>query len=103
MTEVVVDPGVCGFVAKVKAEMKGDMCLLDVKCGCSHIRDMIEEAKEVDPMTEIGFYGDGPAILRAFAKTCPHPSCPIPSGVLKAVEVEAGLALPKNASIEFAE
>jgi hypothetical protein len=62
---------------------------------------MVKELKEVDPMTEISFQREGSAILKKFEKTCPHPSCPIPSGILKAVEVEAGLALPQNASIKF--
>jgi hypothetical protein len=34
-----------------------------------------------------------------FSKHCPHPACPVPSGILKAVEVAAGLALPRDASI----
>ena len=50
-------------------------------------------------MAEIGFFREGPLTLRMFAKHCPHPSCPVPAGILKAVEVEAGLALPKDASI----
>jgi hypothetical protein len=29
-----------------------------------------------------------------------HPACPVPSGILKAIEVAAGLALPKDASIK---
>lgn len=101
MTEVTIDPGICGFMAKAKAEMNGEMCALKIACGCEHIRIMVDELKEVDPMTEIGFHPESPAILKTFATTCPHPSCPIPSGILKAVEIEAGLALPKNASITF--
>jgi hypothetical protein len=33
-------------------------------------------------------------------KYCPHAACPVPVGILKAVEVEAGLALAANVSIE---
>jgi hypothetical protein len=50
-------------------------------------------------MVEIGYHGDGPEVLRAATKLCPHPACPVPVGILKAVEVSAGLALPKDASI----
>jgi hypothetical protein len=35
------------------------------------------------------------------AKHCPHSSCIVPSGIIKAVEVAAGLALPKNAAIKM--
>ena len=30
-----------------------------------------------------------------------HPSCPVPIGILKAVEVAMGMALPKDAVIRF--
>ena len=30
-------------------------------------------------------------------------SCPVPSGIIKAIEVAAGLALPKDASIQVSK
>jgi hypothetical protein len=33
------------------------------------------------------------------AKHCKHAACPVPSGIIKAIEVASGLALPKDASI----
>jgi hypothetical protein len=30
------------------------------------------------------------------AKHCQHASCPVPSGIIKAIEVASGLALPKD-------
>ncbi|NOZ19897.1 MAG: hypothetical protein GXP25_02280 [Planctomycetes bacterium] len=100
MAKTVIDPGICGFMAEVVATMNGDMCSLEITCDCEPIQKMAEELPQVDPMTEIGFHGDGPLTLRMFAKHCPHPSCPVPAGILKAVEVEAGLALAKDASIK---
>ena len=103
MTKMVIDPGICGFVTKVVATMDGEMCSLEIKSGCEPLQEMAKELKQVDPMDEIGFYRDGPLTLRMFTKHCPHPSCPVPAGILKAVEVEAGLALPKDASIKVVE
>jgi hypothetical protein len=99
LCKVVIDPGICGFVAEVKAKMEGDLCALDIACECEPVQEMAKELTQVDPMTEIGFHGDGPQVLKMFAKHCPHPACPVPSGILKAVEVAAGLALPKDATI----
>jgi hypothetical protein len=39
-------------------------------------------------------------LLRMAAKHCKHTSCPVPSGIVKAVEVASGMALPKDASIK---
>ena len=44
--------------------------------------------------------GEGPVTLRLAAEHLAHPACPVPSGILKAIEVESGLALPKDASIK---
>ena len=100
MAKAIIDPGICGFMAEVVAKTEGGMCSLDIKCDCEPIQEMAKELAQVDPMVEIGFHGDGPLTWRMFAKHCPHPSCPVLAGILKAVEVESGLALPKDAKIE---
>jgi hypothetical protein len=100
VAKAIIDPGICGFIVEVVAKTEGDKCALEITCDCECIQNMAEELKLVDPMEEIGFHRDGPLTLRMFAKHCPHPSCPVPAGILKAVEVESGLALPKDAKIE---
>ena len=37
--------------------------------------------------------------LRRAAEHLVHPACPVPSGTIKAIEVAAGLALPRDAHI----
>jgi hypothetical protein len=37
------------------------------------------------------------------AKYLTHSACPVPAGILKAVEVAAGLALPKDAAIKVSK
>ena len=99
MSVAVIDPGICGFLAEVTATMEGEMCGLEIVCECEPIQEMAKELAQVDPMVELGFHGEKPLTLRMFEKHCPHPSCPVPAGILKAVEVAAGLALPQEASI----
>lgn len=99
MARSVTKAGVCGFTTEVIA--RGDMmkCSLSIKTDCPSIEKLSAELKEVEPMQEIGWQGEGPLTLRKYRETCPHPACPVPAGIIKAVEVEAGLALPKDASI----
>lgn len=99
MSKAVIDPGVCGFLAEVIATMDGEMCSLEISCDCEPVQEMAKDLAQVDPMAEIGFHGDGPLTLKMFHKHLPHPCCPVPAGIIKAVEVAAGLALPKDASI----
>ena len=103
MTKIVIDPGICGLITEVVATMDGEMCALEIKTDCEALQEMAKELTQVDPMVEIGFFREGPLTLRMFATHCPHPSCPVPAGILKAVEVAAGLALPKDASIRVVE
>jgi len=54
-------------------------------------------------MEEISFRGEGPKTLRMAAKHCKHTACPVPAGIIKAIEVASGLALPKDASIQVSQ
>ncbi len=101
MCKAIIDPGVCGFIAEVTAKMDGDMCSLQIACDCEPIQEMAKALTQVDPMAEIGFHGDGSLTLRMATQHLPHAACPVPVGIVKAVEVAAGLALPKDASIEL--
>ena len=70
---------------------------------CDAIQRLGEELTAVDPWQEITFRGDGPLTLRMGAKHCYHPACPVPVGIIKAIEVEAGLAVPKEATIRLSK
>jgi hypothetical protein len=92
--------GVCGFSATVRTKMNGARVELSIESDCDAIQRLGEELTDVDPWQEITFRGEGPASLGMGAKHCYHPACPVPVGIIKAVEVEAGLALPRDATIK---
>lgn len=97
--------GICGMITEIRAT-SGDPLKkvhLEINTRCEGIQKLAEELKEVDPMEEISFRGDGPRTLRMAAKHCKHTACPVPSGIIKAIEVASGLALPKDASIEVVQ
>ena len=96
-TEIV--SGVCGFRALVEARMDGRQCILTIDSDCDAIQRLSQELTKVEPFQEITFRGHGPLALRLGAKHCYHPACPVPVGIIKTVEVEAGLALPAEATI----
>jgi hypothetical protein len=56
---------------------------------------------EVDPYREFTFREAGPLTLQMAAKYCSHAACPVASGIIKAIEVEAGLALPADVTIRI--
>lgn len=94
-----IKAGICGFTTTVNARSEGAVCKLLIESDCAHIRRLADRLTEVDPLREITFRGDGPLTLQVAAQCCRHPACPVPIGILKAVEVESGLALPADVSI----
>jgi hypothetical protein len=96
-----IHSGICGFTTRVTARREGAKVTLDIESECDAIQRLGQELTEVEPFQEITFRGEGPRTLKAGAKHCYHPACPVPVGIIKAIEVEAGLALPADATIKL--
>ncbi len=97
MAKAYIDAGICGFTTNVNAVQNDEGKVeIGIDSTCPHIMKVADSIKEVEPYNEIGFFGGSiPSILQAHYG-CPHAACPVFSGVVKAVEVAAGLALPKD-------
>jgi len=103
MAKAEITPGVCGFRTTVRARLEGRKVRLEIDSDCDAVRRLAEELTEVEPFKEISFRGEGPRALDAGRRHCYHPACPVPVGIIKAVEVAAGLALPVEARIELSK
>lgn len=103
MAKAEITSGICGFTATVEAQMEGLKCTVSIQSECQAIQDLAAELPEVDPFQEISFRGKGPRSLELGAQHCYHPACPVPVGIIKTVEVEAGLALPADATIHLSK
>jgi hypothetical protein len=102
MAQAEIKSGICGFTTTVEVCKTGvRSCSLTVNSDCSHIRELAAKLTELDPFREIAFRGEGPAVFREAANTLPHPACLVPVGIIKAIEVEAGLALPRDVEIRL--
>ena len=104
MTKVRINPGVCGFVTSVEANSDDGMEVkLIVKSGCESVRNMIKDLGDTFDSYGVCLArpGKGPLFEYASEKFPAHCGCPVLSGIIKAVEVECQLALPRNAAIEF--
>jgi hypothetical protein len=64
---------------------------------------MAEELTQVNPYQEISFKRKLPIIHEAGIKHCTHAACPVPVSIVKAVEIEAGLALPTDVVIKLSK
>jgi hypothetical protein len=57
----------------------------------------------VQPFQEISSRRAVPQTLQMGLKHCIHAACPVPVGIIKAVEVEAKLALPREVIIKVSK
>ena len=99
---VTLEPGICGFPCKVIARKIGKrrVSLEIIGSECQQVKKLANSLTEMTlkdlflPLTR------NPVYIAAEKSGC-HPSCAIPSAVLKAVEVAMDMALPKDVQITF--
>ena len=104
-TKVIIEPGICKLTCSVTAELVDeDELEVDVTTGCEAITEMFKELGCTFDMFETCLQkpGCGPFYEYASEHFPTHVSCPALCGIIKAMEVEAKLALPADASIHFA-
>ena len=103
MSKAEIQSGICGHVSTVEAKMDGKVCKVSITSTCKAIQELAQELTEVNPMMEISCKRATPQTLQMGLKHCYHAACPVPVGIIKAIEVEAKLALPKDAIIRVSK
>jgi hypothetical protein len=100
MAKAEINAGICGFCTSVETHLDEDnQCHISIQSNCPNIQKLAEELKAVNPFKEISYRRGQPLTLETAARICPHTACPVPVGIIKAIEVEAGLALPADVTI----
>jgi len=101
MTRVVVNPGICGMAAAIEVVKVGKGRVgVRITSDCEMVTKMGKSLAELDqedalkPLLQSGVY-------QCASERSLHASCPVPMAVLKAIEVEAGLALPRPVLVQF--
>jgi hypothetical protein len=101
MTKVVVTAGACGFTSAIRAQKApGRSVDISVESGCAMVQKMAAEIARLGRRDALVGILNNPVYLAA-GRHLKHAACPVPAAVLKALEVEAGLNVPKDAAIGF--
>jgi hypothetical protein len=100
MSKTEINAGVCGHITTVEATMEGKVCKLSITSDCKAIQELAQALPEVNPLLEISCKRAMPQTLQMGLKHCYHAACPVPVGIIKAIEVAARLALPKDVLIK---
>ena len=101
---VVVDGGICGFQTTIHADSEDSQNVaFRIESGCEKVASLAEALTRkgpVDAYMEIGA-GSGGVVLttsNAVLKGC-CAGCAVHAGTFKAMQVAAGLALPKDVTL----
>ncbi|BBO81408.1 DUF6951 family protein [Desulfosarcina ovata] len=101
MATAEIEAGICGFKTVVDAKMDGQGCVLTIRSDCKSIQRLARRLTRVNPFDEISFSQSVPQTLQMGKLHCPHAACPVPVGIIKAIEIAAGLALPADVAIRL--
>jgi hypothetical protein len=103
MAKAEIFAGNCGYNTEIEATKDGQVVKLNIASECPAMQKMAEELTEVNPYEEVSFRRAMPKIHEAGHKHCTHAACPVPVGIIKAVEIEAKLALPTDVTIKLSK
>jgi hypothetical protein len=104
---VKVDGGICGFETDVRAEGDADANVtFRIESQCAKVRafgEALSAKGPVDAYSEIGEGSDGVVLTtsRSVLKAC-CAGCVVHAAAFKAMQVAAGLALPKDILLRIA-
>ncbi len=102
MIEVYVKPGICGLKSRISAHSSDMMHAdLSIESDCPAILNLAREIKTVDGTKEIFAPFGMSTVFQQARLVLSHAACPVPTAVLKAVEVACGFAIPADAEIRI--
>jgi hypothetical protein len=101
---VAVDGGICGFQTRIQADSEDSQNVtFTIASGCEKARafgEALMAKGAVDGYSELGAGADGVVLTtaRESLKGC-CAACVVPVGTFKAMQVAAGVALPKDVTL----
>ena len=101
MAKCTIYGGACRIETIVEAKKENNRKIsVKITTECKNLQNLSEHLQEINPYEEIPKRLKATRVCELATEFLPHPSCPVPSGILKTIEVEAGLALPQTATIK---
>lgn len=107
MAKAEVHAGVCGYSADIEVrQVSKDTVQVKIHSACEMLTAMN------DDLATVKWRGKGHRVFRSIPESAiyraagchiRHSGCPIPAAIIKAIEVEVGVALPRDVTIRIYE
>ncbi|MGC2061946.1 MAG: hypothetical protein WA610_03145 [Thermodesulfovibrionales bacterium] len=101
MAKMQINPGACGMEVIVEVRQKDkNTFAVSITSECKMVEKLGQELSELAMMDAFKWLLGNPVYVKG-AACLKHAACPVPSGILKALEVEAGLNVPRDVTMKF--
>jgi hypothetical protein len=101
MTRVSVESGICGFTSTIEvAKLSAKMVRVDISSDCEMVSKLGEKLHDLEWRNALKL-PENPLLCKCAHRYIRHAACPVPVAILKAIEVEVGMALAKDVAIHF--
>ncbi len=102
--KICVDAGVCKMKTLITAKDNGmGLIEIDIKSDCPNVLRMSWKLEPMSPYAEVEAPFDQSSVYKLASDAIPHTACPVPAGIVKALEVAGDLGLKRDSSIHFVE
>ena len=100
--KVTVDAGVCKMKTVIIATMNPDTGMVDlnIQSDCADVLKLSWMAKSICPYTEVEAPMNETEVYKAASEALHHAACPVPCGIIKAIEVAGGMGLKRDVNIK---
>lgn len=100
-----VSSGACGFQTTIKSTKNGKRTVrIELISDCESVQELglLLERGDALQMSDFMPRKEGKnKVFQAASEALPHSGCPIRVAIIKAAEVELGLAVPRDVTMEF--
>lgn len=98
--KVTVDAGVCRMITVISARTnEDDEVVLDIQSDCGHVLRMSWGLKPEFAFCVVEEKMNKTNVYKQASEELPHAACPVPMGIIKAMEVAGDLGLKRDVHI----
>jgi hypothetical protein len=100
MAAVEILPGICGLKTKLVLTADEEQIVqVEIESECPYITAMQKDLKDLDGYSECFAKYSSSTVYSTAEKNIKHLACPVPTAIIKGMEVACGLALPRNVTL----
>jgi hypothetical protein len=100
-TRAKVYAGACGFTSVIKAKRRGNEMEIKIISACKMLQKMNDDLELLDWRRNLFINIQESVVYRSANKHLMHTDCPVPSAIIKTIQIELDGMVPTDVSMKF--